>query len=123
MTRADIMPLRLFGRYGVVVALILLVAFGAWRYDNFLGQFNILSFLRYNSMFALVALGMAFVIMTGGIDLSVGSVVALAAVVAARVSALGLWPALAAAVLAATYAWDRRRTTSPDNRVEIAANP
>ena len=59
---------------GVVLALALLVGLGAWRYDGFLGTYNVLSVLRYNSMFALVGLGMCFVIMTGGIDLSVGSV-------------------------------------------------
>ncbi|MDK1493172.1 ABC transporter permease, partial [Sinorhizobium sp. 7-81] len=59
-------------RLGVILALFGLILFGALRYDNFLSQYNILSFLRYNSMFALIALGMAFVIMTGGIDLSVG---------------------------------------------------
>jgi ribose transport system permease protein len=40
-------------------------------------------------MFGLIALGMTFVIMTGGIDLSVGSVVAFASVVAAQVSGNG----------------------------------
>jgi len=100
MTRADLVPLRLFGRYGVVLALVLLIGFGAWRYDNFLGAFNILSFLRYNSMFALVALGMAFVIMTGGIDLSVGAVAALGSVVAALASPYGLVPGLLAGAVA-----------------------
>ena len=37
----------------------LLIAVRPLRYDNFLGAFNILTFLRYNSMFALIALGMA----------------------------------------------------------------
>jgi ribose transport system permease protein len=46
--------------------------------------------LRYNSMFALVSLGMCFVIMTGGIDLSVGSVAALSSVVARLMSPYGL---------------------------------
>ena len=73
---------------GVLVALVLLILFGGLRYDNFLGAFNILSFLRYNSMFALIALGMCFVIMTGGIDLSVGSTAAMASVVAALLSPL-----------------------------------
>src|ERR671917_797718 len=100
MTRAELAPLRWFGRYGVVLALILLIAFGAWRYENFLGSFNILSFLRYNSMFALVALGMAFVIMTGGIDLSVGAVAALGSVVAALASPYGLMPGLLAGTAA-----------------------
>jgi galactofuranose transport system permease protein len=73
-------------RLGVLVALAGLILFGALRYDNFLSPFNILSFLRYNSMFALIALGMAFVIMTGGIDLSVGAVAAMSSVVAALLS-------------------------------------
>jgi ribose transport system permease protein len=84
----------LIARQGVLVALVLLILFGALRYDNFLGAYNVLSVLRYNSMFALVALGMCFVIMTGGIDLSVGSVAAMASVVSAMLSSSGLVPAL-----------------------------
>lgn len=75
---------------GVLIALALLILFGWLRYDNFLGLFNITSVLRYNSMFALVALGMCFVIMTGGIDLSVGSTAALGSVVAALLSPHGM---------------------------------
>lgn len=73
-------------RLGVILALAGLILFGALRYDNFLSPYNILSFLRYNSMFALIALGMAFVIITGGIDLSVGGTAAMASVVAALLS-------------------------------------
>ena len=73
-------------RFGVIAALLALIAFGALRYDNFLSPFNILSFLRYNSMFCLIALGMAFVIISGGIDLSVGAVAAMASVCAALLS-------------------------------------
>lgn len=87
-------------RLGVVLALFGLILFGALRYENFLSQYNILSFLRYNSMFALIALGMAFVIMTGGIDLSVGGTAAMASVVAALLSpyhwAAGLFGGIAA---------------------------
>jgi ribose transport system permease protein len=89
-------PLRFLRSQGVLVALALLVLFGAWRYPHFLGMFNVLTFLRYNSMFALIALGMCFVIMTGGIDLSVGSTAALSSVVAATFSPQGLWPGLLA---------------------------
>ena len=85
-------------RLGVILALAALVVFGAVRYDNFLSQYNILSFLRYNSMFALIALGMAFVIMTGGIDLSVGGVAALSSVVAAMLSTHSWWAGLAGGV-------------------------
>ncbi len=90
----------LLARYGVILALALVILFGWLRYDNFLGTFNILSVLRYNSMFALVALGMCFVIMTGGIDLSVGSTAALGSVVAAHASPYGLVPGLAAGIAA-----------------------
>ena len=78
----------------VLVALALLIAFGAFRYENFLGAFNVLSVLRYNSMFALTSLGMCFVIMTGGIDLSVGATAACASVVSALLSPYGLAPGL-----------------------------
>ncbi len=81
-------------RQGVLVALLLLILFGWMRYDYFLGSFNVLSVLRYNSMFALIALGMCFVIMTGGIDLSVGSTAAMTSVVAALLSPYGAVPGL-----------------------------
>jgi ribose transport system permease protein len=87
-------------RLCVIAALFGLVVFGAVRYDNFLSAFNILTFLRYNSMFAVIALGMAFVIMTGGIDLSVGAVAALSSVVAALLSPIH-WVAAACGGLAA----------------------
>ena len=74
---------------GVLIALVALIFFGWLRYDNFLGLFNITSVLRYQSMFALVALGMCFVIMTGGIDLSVGGTAAFGSVVAALLSPYG----------------------------------
>ena len=86
--------------FGVVIALAIILIFSGWRYDGFFSEYNVLSVLRYNSMFALVALGMCFVIMTGGIDLSVGSVAALASVCAAYWSSYGLVPGLIAGVAA-----------------------
>ena len=85
---------------GVLIALGLLILFGTLRYDHFLGLFNISTVLRYNSMFALVALGMCFVIMTGGIDLSVGSTAALGSVVSALVSTQGMLAGTLAGVAA-----------------------
>jgi len=85
---------RALGRHGALIALAALVLFGALRYDNFLGVFNVLTLLRYNAMFALVSLGMGFVIMTGGIDLSVGAVAALGSVASALLSPYGWLPGL-----------------------------
>jgi galactofuranose transport system permease protein len=81
-------------RQRVVMALVLLILFGALRYDHFLGAYNVLSVLRYNSMFALTSLGMCFVIMGAGIDLSVGTAAAFASVVSALLSPYGLLPGL-----------------------------
>src|SRR5271155_3193387 len=97
--RSNVLPprrLRLAwaARQRVVIALILLILFGALRYDHFLGAYNVLSVLRYNSMFALTSLGMCFVIMGAGIDLSVGTTAACASVVSALLSPYGLLPGL-----------------------------
>lgn len=91
--------LRWLGGQGALVALILLVVFGALRYEGFLSSYNMTELLRYNAMYGLLALGMTFVIMTGGIDLSVGAVVVLASVVAAHLSAFGPLPSLLGATL------------------------
>jgi ribose transport system permease protein len=75
-----------------------------------LGQSNAVNTLRQISMLGIYAIGSGFVIITGGIDLSVGSVVGLTGVIIARVSsqatgggghslALGVTVALAAALL------------------------
>src|SRR5215213_633592 len=92
--------LRSLSRHGVLLALVALILFGWARYDNFLGSYNVLSVLRYNAMFGLVALGMAYVIMTGGIDLSVGSTAALGSVVSALLSPYGVLPGLLGGIAA-----------------------
>ncbi|SCZ60100.1 monosaccharide ABC transporter membrane protein, CUT2 family [Epibacterium ulvae] len=85
---------------GVWITLIALIVFGLLRYENFGGSYNISSFLNYNAMFIVIAVGMCFVIMTGGIDLSVGSVAAFTSVVAAYLSPYGIQVALPGAVAA-----------------------
>ncbi len=84
----------------VWVVLALLILFGLLRYDNFGGAYHISSFLNYNAMFISISLGMCFVIMTGGIDLSVGSVAAFTSVIAAYLSPYGLTVAIPGAILA-----------------------
>jgi len=66
-----------------IVGLFLLGLFLSILSPHFLTVSNILNVLRQISMIAVVAIGMTYVIITGGIDLSVGSVLALSAVGAA----------------------------------------
>ena len=89
----------LLQRQGALVALVLLIVIGALRYgERFVTGYNLSSFTGDTAKYGLVALGMTFVIMTGGIDLSVGSVVALGGVVAIKVSEHGLLAGLLAGV-------------------------
>lgn len=92
------------GHLSVWVALAVLIVFGVLRYDNFASAYNLSSFLGYNAMFVVISVGMCLVIMTGGIDLSVGTVAALASVVAALLSPHGLILALPAGVAAGLLA-------------------
>src|SRR3954467_5085766 len=91
----------LLQRQGALIALVVLVLFGVFRYgERFATGFNLSSFTGDTAKYGLVALGMTFVIMTGGIDLSVGSVAALGGVVAVKVSEHGLVPGLLAGIAA-----------------------
>src|SRR5918993_5535026 len=85
-------------RQGALIALAAVCVFAAIRYERFLTEENLVNVLRQNSMLGLVALGMTFVILTGGIDLSVGSLVAVAGVIAALLAGRGTLLAVAAAV-------------------------
>ncbi len=87
-------------KLAALVALVGLTVFGAARYPGFFGTYNLGELVRSNALYGLIALGMTFVILTGGIDLSVGSVAALASVVAAGASPHGTLIALSLAILA-----------------------
>ena len=88
-------------RHGAVVALVAACIVGVARYEAFFTAENISNVLRQNSMLGFVVLGMTFVILTGGIDLSVGALLAVAGVVAAYLAAQGVVIAVLGGVAAA----------------------
>ena len=67
-----------------VLLLLAMVAFGSIMYTGFFSAQVFLNLLIDNAFLLVVAVGMTFVILTGGIDLSVGSVVALTTMVSAE---------------------------------------
>jgi ribose transport system permease protein len=76
--------------------------------SDFLGASNIVNTSRQISMLGILAIGIAFVIITGGIDLSIGSVVGLTGVIIARLSSTQtgglsypLWVGITVALVAA----------------------
>src|SRR5256885_2309266 len=83
---------------GALVVLGLVCALAAVRYESFLTPENLFNVLRQNSMPGLLALAMMFVILSGGIDLSVGTLLAVGGVVGAVLSADGSAVAVAGAV-------------------------
>ena len=70
-------------RYGIVLALLVLGAFFASQTDAFLTGYNLRLILLQASVNTIFALGITFVIITAGIDLSVGSTAGLVGMVAA----------------------------------------
>ncbi|NQU23075.1 MAG: ABC transporter permease [Candidatus Nealsonbacteria bacterium] len=71
---------------GPLVAFLVLCAVGTVFFPTFLTPLNLTNILRQVSLTGIVSIGMAFVILSGGIDLSVGSIAAVAAVLAAKLS-------------------------------------
>jgi ribose transport system permease protein len=71
---------------GMLIALLLLCGGLFLSNFNFVGFSNSSDTLRNISMLGIFSIGMAFVIITGGIDLSVGSLIGLAGTVMAKVS-------------------------------------
>ncbi len=77
-------------KYAAVLFLLLLVVAFALLEPRFLHPLNLFNILRQVSIAGLIAIGMTFVILTAGIDLSVGSLLALAGLVGAYVAKGGL---------------------------------
>ena len=94
-----------------LVLLVIIAVFSVLNFDAFASVFNLRNIMIDASSLLIVAVGMTFVIITGGIDLSVGSVLVFSQVVAALVmramGAEGLAVILAglASVLLAGLAW------------------
>ena len=71
--------------YGAALVLLCLVAYGALRVPNFLSEMNLSAILYQYSIIGLLALGQLLVVLTAGIDLSQGSLLALTSITTALV--------------------------------------
>ena len=81
------------GIFGLLVAIF---AITALLNDKFISAYNMQNLIKWSSLYAVMSIGVAFVIITGGIDLSIGSVVGLVAVVLAYMMKVkGINPATA----------------------------
>ena len=87
------------GEYGAFIALALLVIVLSIIEPSFRAPSNLMNLLRQASFNGLIAFGMTLVILSDGIDLSVGSVFALSAIICAELLMAGI-PAVAAVLIA-----------------------
>src|SRR5918994_5266322 len=78
-------------RRGAIVVLILVVAVSSLVFDNFLTEQNLENIVLQGAFLGLIVVGMTFLIISGGIDLSVGSILALGGVIAAPTVQV-FWP-------------------------------
>lgn len=74
---------QLLQRYGLILSFLLLCATLSLLSDRFLTPGNLINILRQSTINGIIAVGMTFVILTAGIDLSVGALLALSTVVTA----------------------------------------
>jgi inositol transport system permease protein len=88
-TRADRRPIpfaAILARLAPAIFLVLLMILFTALAPRFLSSLNLFNVLRQVSIYGILAVGMTFVILTRGIDLSVGALAALAGIVAAVVA-------------------------------------
>ncbi|CNI06734.1 sugar transport system permease [Yersinia massiliensis] len=77
-------------RYAPLIFLVLLMALFTLLAPRFLSSINLFNIVRQVSIYGIIAVGMTFIILTRGIDLSVGAIAALAGMVAAVVAKGGI---------------------------------
>ena len=92
--RASLMP-----TFAAVAILIVLLISAQARFPRFLSPGNISALLLDNAYLVVLAVGLTFVILTGGIDLSVGSVMAFTGILGASLLAQGMPAAVAVPIM------------------------
>lgn len=65
---------KLLGIFGLLLAVCL---FATWASESFRSGYNVENLIRRTALFGVIGIGVTFVIVTGGIDLSIGSVICL----------------------------------------------
>lgn len=91
---------------GIILVIIVVCIFMTFRSDNFMTPNNILNILRQISVYGILACGMAFAMMTGGIDLTVGSIAGVSGAITALLvteTSVGLVPAILISLVAGAF--------------------
>ncbi len=84
-----------FSKYAIVIALFVLIVIFSLLSDSFLTGRNLMNILRQVAVVGICAVGMTTVILTGGIDLSVGSIIGVSVTSTASLMVMGVPPVFA----------------------------
>lgn len=87
-------------KYGIMIAFIVISIIISFITPNFLSTRNILNILRQSSIIGIMAIGTTFVVIGGGFDISVGSLLALSAALVLGLQNQISWPVAVILVLA-----------------------
>jgi galactofuranose transport system permease protein len=96
---ANMQVKELTRKYGALAVLIISILVNSILTPNFANINTVWNILIQVSTVMLVALGMTVVISSGGIDISVGAIMALASITGAKLLGLGVFPAILIALL------------------------
>lgn len=88
---------------GILIGLVVMMVICGFLSENFFTASNLLNVFRQISTNCFIAFGMTFVILSGGIDISVGSVLAFSGTFAAYSMANWGWPAFLAAAVSLLF--------------------
>jgi ribose transport system permease protein len=78
--------------YGIYFVLLFLILFFTFTTEVFFTSTNLINIFRQVAVVGIVSVGMTFVILTGGVDLSVGGVIACSGVICSKLMLSGLHP-------------------------------
>jgi len=96
---------KILGILGLLIAVCVVTAVLS---DSFLTGYNLENLVRRSALFGILSIGVAFVIITGGIDLSIGSVVCLSGCALPWLLSVQHWPLpLALLTVARALPFDR----------------
>lgn len=91
-TNAGRKPFKIQQNIIILIAMVVLIGLFTALNSNFVDKFNMLSMVQSLAPYAIMSLGVTFVIATGGIDLSIGTVCIAAAVMAGKLYTTGTMP-------------------------------
>ena len=98
--------------------IVIYIAFGLIDQNVFSGQ-NVMNLLRSMSKYLLIGVGQSYLLITGNIDLSIGSMVGMSAMISATMMTMGISPI--AAMLAALFCCDIHRLDKEEGAAYGAA--